>query len=1085
MLSPFILTEDKDVGYRSTVSLGGSRLNTEYKDIASRLEVMTPDFLNDIGAFTVEQAFNYSGNTESPAESWGVGAGSGNGFLGTATAADVPSRTRGLSRTTSTRNYFPTLLPYDTYNSFDRGLTLASGPNPGLFGLGSPSGIANTDHNRARLREKSGAVRAVVDSFGTRRTDLDYNMPLVPDRLALRLDGLLSDRQYAFKGNYAEDKRLTAALGWAPTKWLTLDAYAERMQRETSVPFYSLPTDAITPWLNPGIGNRTPFSTPDVSPDAANRGNIPGNNAYLNNWVGGAADAPTYTFGGQTPAGIYSYRYTAAVSTLGRYANQVLGLAPAIGTPTLQDERVYPFKKYGLFGASRPSQFRGDSVTLVANVKLARDLYLEAAGNFQRMGEKNATLYSPSDIALNVDPNSYAYSAGYTPLDPITVNAAQAANRAANQARRTANPDFGSLYIDGTESAILREGRERQGRLSLAYEFTPPQRLRLGRWAESLLSRQRFLATLSGRDSTFISQRGARLILDNVNPATGAATAPALITAANAKAGQARYMIAANRAFRTRQYLDPDDPARATGQLPFDAFGTWTFPDDGAGKPFEVGLLPTLASNGARSSNQSAALVYQGNFLRDRVIFTYTRSHDQVGTKQLDPAVNFVSAVTGLAPRYQDVPWTRFERAPRFVNTSRALVGHVFDWLSLHYYTSNNIDPTPPASHNIDGALNPFSKGENKEYGLRFRYRGLGLTINRFETTQTDVDVPNTFGQTALLLQTDRLEARYLALQRTRSQALGQPEFTDYYRKSASAPGYNSLDNGAGSGYFRLFGDNFARGTEVELSGRVGKFDLRFTAAKTKSVKSNIGPGWLQYAVDPLIFQRMQNVEWYAFDATSGQNRPVVGQTAGNAPIFGAPGAQPLKGWQSVPMADTGASLAMFTHFRQNVLPGALLVQKLTGTSNPLLREWRFNGTVAVNLGRGWRAGLSIRQRAKGLVGYLTETATVEIAGNQVSTLVSNIDKPIYNTEQWYFDPFVSYRGKLGRKYDFSVQLNVVNALNERNLDMIAVSSSTANRLDVNDPRFRYYGWQDPLAIPTTVRVQDPVNLQLTVKVNF
>lgn len=50
---------------------------------------------------------------------------------------------------------------------------------------------------------------------------------------------------------------------------------------------------------------------------------------------------------------------------------------------------------------------------------------------------------------------------------------------------------------------------------------------------------------------------------------------------------------------------------------------------------------------------------------------------------------------------------------------------------------------------------------------------------------------------------------------------------------------------------------------------------------------------------------------------------------------------------------------------------------------------------------------------------------------------------------------------------------------------MIAVSSSTANRLDVNDPRFRYYGWQDPLAIPTTVRVQDPVNLQLTVKVNF
>jgi hypothetical protein len=60
VMSPFILSENKDVGYRSTNSLGGSRLNTDYKDIASRLEVMTPDFLNDIGAFTVEQAFNMS-----------------------------------------------------------------------------------------------------------------------------------------------------------------------------------------------------------------------------------------------------------------------------------------------------------------------------------------------------------------------------------------------------------------------------------------------------------------------------------------------------------------------------------------------------------------------------------------------------------------------------------------------------------------------------------------------------------------------------------------------------------------------------------------------------------------------------------------------------------------------------------------------------------------------------------------------------------------------------------------------------------------------------------------------------------------
>jgi hypothetical protein len=149
------------------------------------------------------------------------------------------------------------------------------------------------------------------------------------------------------------------------------------------------------------------------------------------------------------------------------------------------------------------------------------------------------------------------------------------------------------------------------------------------------------------------------------------------------------------------------------------------------------------------------------------------------------------------------------------------------------------------------------------------------------------------------------------------------------------------------------------------------------------------------------------------------------------------------------------------------------------------LREWRYNGTVAINITRAWRAGLSIRQRAKALVGYLTDTATVEIAGNQVSTLVSNIDKPIYSTEQWYFDPFVSFRGRLKEKLSYSVQLNVYNATNLRTMDMTAVSASTANRLDVNDPRFSYYGWTDPLALTNTVRVQDPISFQLSLKFDF
>lgn len=1084
-MSPFVLSEKQDVGYRSTTSLAGSRLNTDYKDIASSLEVMTPDFLNDIGAFTVEQAFNYSGNTESPAETWAVGAGTGDMFLGTATAGVVPSRTRGLGRTTATRNYFPTLLPYDAYNSSDHGLTIASGPNPALFALGSAAGVTNTDYNRARLRRTTLSTRAVFDSFGSVRGDVDFNQPILPGTLALRVETLFSDRKYAFKGNYAKDKRLSAALGWSPRKTITIDAYAEHVERKTSVPFYSLPTDAVTPWINPGIGNRAPFTTPDQSPDAPNRGNVPGNNTYLYNWAGGAVDAPTYTFGVGAPAGLYSYRYSAQVSTLGRYANQVLGLTANTFIPTLQDETVYPFKKYGLWGSSRPSIFRGDNLTAIANVKLAPDLYLEVAGSYERMLEKNATLYSPGDIMLRIDPNRFGYQAGYTPLDPITAGPAQAANRAANAARRTTNPNFGALYIDGAEAAITKDHTERQGRVSLAYEVAPARKWSLGNWADALFSRQRGLATLSVRDSTHVSQRFGRLVLDNVDSGTGLATAPAVITAANAKAGTARYMAATNRVFRTRQYLNPDDASQATGQLPFDAFTTWSFPDDGAGKPFQVGLLPTEVATGSRAYSQSAAFVYQGGFLRDRVVVTLTRSYDQLRTKQLDPLANVTFANTGLGPAYRQVPWTRYQRAPTFVNTSRAVVWHVKDWVSLLYNETSNVDPTPPASHDIDGSLNPFSKGENKEYGVRFRYKGVGLTVNRYETRQTDLDVPNVFGQTPFLLPLARLEGRLIEVQRARTQALGVAEFNDYYAKSGANPGFNPLDTGIGSMFYRLYGDNRAHGTEIELSGRVGALDFRFTAGKNDSVKSKIGPRFVAYGTSDELLKRMQSLEWYAYDGTSGQYRPVVGVTAGNAPIFGAPGAQPLKGWDNIRYTDTPTNLTMAAYYYQTVLPGALLVQKLNGSSNLLVREWRYNGTVAYTLGKAWRFGVSIRQRARAIIGYLNDTTTVQSGGQTVSSLVWDLNHPIYSPEQWYFDPFVTYRGKLKNGYTYAIQLNVYNATKVNATDVIGIYASTASKLDVNDPRFAYYGWNDPLNLPLTVRVQDPISAQLTLRFGF
>ncbi len=55
-LSPFTVSIAGDTGYRATNTLSGSRLNSSLKDTPNVLDVLTKDFLDDIGATTLQEA---------------------------------------------------------------------------------------------------------------------------------------------------------------------------------------------------------------------------------------------------------------------------------------------------------------------------------------------------------------------------------------------------------------------------------------------------------------------------------------------------------------------------------------------------------------------------------------------------------------------------------------------------------------------------------------------------------------------------------------------------------------------------------------------------------------------------------------------------------------------------------------------------------------------------------------------------------------------------------------------------------------------------------------------------------------------
>jgi outer membrane receptor protein involved in Fe transport len=93
-LSPFEVDASKDTGYYSAQTLAGGRLNTNLKDIASSVQVVTKEFMEDIGATSLDEVLAYTTNTEAmgPMSTFSATADpSGSGVLDQSEARQDPA----------------------------------------------------------------------------------------------------------------------------------------------------------------------------------------------------------------------------------------------------------------------------------------------------------------------------------------------------------------------------------------------------------------------------------------------------------------------------------------------------------------------------------------------------------------------------------------------------------------------------------------------------------------------------------------------------------------------------------------------------------------------------------------------------------------------------------------------------------------------------------------------------------------------------------------------------------------------------------------------------------------------------------
>lgn len=385
-LSAFEVNASDDVGYRAGNTVSGSRLNSSLSDLAASITAFTPEFLEDFNITGLEDLTSYASSMATDMQDTSADANST--FLGGADFYDTRVRVRGLSASVS-RDFFRTYIPVDSYNTSRT--ELSQGPNSILFGIGSPGGLVNVVTKRAILAEDSASFRYQFGSWDANRLTLDLNQVLLEDKLAIRFNGLIDDRNGWRTHDFSEGQRGTLSVRARLADRSVLNAFAEFGDFESHISRPMTVYDNLKLWQESGSPVANPLTWSAVSD--RNRG-IDRFAPFRNTYVSASEDVPGFLIATQNNATGRILQST--------YDNFNVSAASRAGL-TLASEDLVPVE-LDLYGpdSKRSSEF--NRLGLVFEQRLGEDLYLELAYNRERTSQQ-AWTPAVGNFTLQGDPN--------------------------------------------------------------------------------------------------------------------------------------------------------------------------------------------------------------------------------------------------------------------------------------------------------------------------------------------------------------------------------------------------------------------------------------------------------------------------------------------------------------------------------------------------------------------------------------------------------------------------------------------------------------------------------------------------------
>ena len=266
VLSPFVVDATKDQGYTATSTLAGSRINTELKDVAASITVVTSQFLKDVNAVDINDILTYTAGTEGTGDFTKTSDSLGRPSDDVSRNSNTSNRIRGLKAADTMRDYFYTIATWvglDSYN-LDT-VTINRGPNSVLAGLGSAAGIINYSLQMANLNKNTNQVTYRFGSYSDQRATFNTNYVAKKNVLAFRVAGAWSDKGFKQQPSWNKDKRIFGVVTYQPWKKTTIRLSHERVKIDSNNPNTITPEDAVSQWVALGKPVYDSSSTAPVS----------------------------------------------------------------------------------------------------------------------------------------------------------------------------------------------------------------------------------------------------------------------------------------------------------------------------------------------------------------------------------------------------------------------------------------------------------------------------------------------------------------------------------------------------------------------------------------------------------------------------------------------------------------------------------------------------------------------------------------------------------------------------------------------------------------------------------------------------